>query len=108
MRSPTVALTTGPATAANGPRTTTGTEAQHSPAGPLKYGHFTGEDDIHSAPGVGTSIAGVGYSDDCLDYNSSVLKEWVTCPDGGSRVWWNTTDEDTRATGWISDCHLSH
>lgn len=103
-----LALTTGTAAAANGPLATTG-EAHYSPAGPLQCGHFTADGvRIHSAPGTGTSVVGVGYQDDCLDYNSSVLNEWVTCPDGRSRIWWNITNEDTGVTGWVSDCYLTH
>ncbi|MFH8223707.1 hypothetical protein ACH4C2_30565 [Streptomyces sp. NPDC018057] len=106
----TLALMTGTANAANGSSTpTTGSTTHHTPAGPLKCGHFTGGGiNIHSAPGVGTPIVGVGYRDDCLSYNRSVVNEWVTCPDGRSSIWWNITDEDTRVTGWVSDCYLTH
>lgn len=95
------------ATDANGPGTTTSAKAHHGPVGPMKCGGFLGDGiNIHSAPAVGASVVGIGYNDDCVDYNSNVVSEWVTCDSGRSSIWWNITDEDTGVTGWVSDCYI--
>lgn len=72
------------------------------------YNQFTEAAGLHSAPGGGT-VTSTGSAGD-LFYATGFQQASTSyhCDNGvNTRYWYQGTDQNTGATGWVADCYLN-